>query len=124
MTTGAMRPADGPTGLIAAVFIPHIQHQYDIDLASVPPSYGNAQWTLVERNGFFGIVSLYQVPPQLAITVSTANPGDTVYAYEWKSIPEQLWNANNVVGRLWNFAWSRDQGLALAVNVPLQKGQN
>jgi len=110
---GSLRPADGPVGLIAVVSIAGARPHYDIELATVPPTSGNARWTLVSAGNYYGIQSLNETPSKLAMTVSgAAAPGATIVASEWKGAPEQLWKATNPVGRIWNF-YSYTGGLML-----------
>jgi hypothetical protein len=100
--SGNMRPSDGPTNLIAAIFIHSRPHR--IDMASVPPNYSNAQWELVPQGNHVWIKSLYAPEPNLAMTVSaTDTPGTLVMAAAWNGSSTQLWTATNVVGKLWTF---------------------
>jgi hypothetical protein len=98
-----MRPSDGPTNLIATIFI-HSPSPHRIDMASSSPTYANSQWRLVPSGNHFGIISLYAQEPNLAMTIFGADSeGTAVRANTWSGANEQLWTATNVVGKLWTF---------------------
>jgi len=100
--SGTMRPSDGPTDLIATIFIHSRPHR--IDMSSSPSNYANAQWELVPSGNYFWIRSLYHPEPDLAMTVSAVDtPGTLVMAAKWSGHSSQLWTATNEVGKLWTF---------------------
>ncbi len=99
---GTMRPSDSATHLRAGVYLHPPQADCPILLCTLPPDYLNVLWTLVAHDRYFGIVA--SGTPQRAMTIIGADaPGTPVMATAWSGAMNQLWIADNVVGKLWNF---------------------
>ncbi len=104
---GTLRPAYCNNVTRASLLVHgHPRPPYPILMASLNTTYPNARWKLVAVGDLFGIQSHFAQHGTVAMTVTGGGgAGTTVIASPWTGGGAQLFQAANVVGRLWNFTW-------------------